>query len=81
MPYVYYTGLGAARESGFHSVPEFMQIMQSNAEPFYRISTAQGFNMEYKGFQLPGDFNRFTLADWVAYTGADYYDSSWEFDE
>ena len=78
MPYVYYTGFGAARKSGFHSVDEFLQIMQTNAVPFYCVRTAQGFNMEFKNYMLPEDFGRFTLQEWLEYTGAEYYESSWD---
>ena len=78
MPYVYYTGFGAMRPNGIHSVEEFLGMMRTNATAFYHVSRAQGFDMEYKNYMLPEDFPRFTLQDWVDYVGAEYYDQDWD---
>ena len=32
---------------------------------------------EYKKYLLPDDFIKFTLEEWIDYTGAEYYDSEW----
>jgi hypothetical protein len=32
--------------------------------------TSLGFDMEYKNYLLPDDFIKFTLEEWIEYTGA-----------
>jgi len=73
MPYIFYTGIGA-KESGIHSIEEFLDIMK-NASTHYYEMTSLGFNMEYKNWLLPNDFINFTLEEWMEYTGATYYNS------
>jgi len=73
MPYIFYTGIGA-KESGIHSIEEFLDIMK-NASTHYYEMTSLGFEMEYKNYLLPNDFINFTLEEWIEYTGATYYNS------
>jgi hypothetical protein len=68
MPYILYSGIGA-KESEIHSIEEFLNIMK-NASPHYYEMTSLGFNMEYKNHLLPDDFIKFTLEEWIEYTGA-----------
>jgi hypothetical protein len=37
--------------------------------------TSLGFEMEYKNYLLPNDFTKFTLEEWIDYSGATYYNS------
>ena len=75
MPYILYNGIGA-KESEIHSIEEFLNIMK-NASVHYYEMTSLGFDMEYKKYLLPDDFIKFTLEDWIDYSGAKYYDSEW----
>ena len=68
MPYILYNGIGA-KESEIHSIEEFLNIMK-NAPLHYYEMTSLGFNMEYKNYSLPDDFIKFTLEEWIEYTGA-----------
>ena len=71
MPYIFYTGIGA-KESGIHSIEEFLNIMKHAPLHYYEM-TSLGFEMEYKNYLLPNDFINFTLEEWIEYTGATYY--------
>ena len=73
MGYILYTGIGA-KESGIHSIEEFLNIMK-NAPLHYYEMTSLGFQMEFKNYLLPNDFVNFTLQEWIEYTGATYYNS------
>jgi hypothetical protein len=73
MGYIFYTGIGA-KESGIHSIEEFLNIMK-NAPLHYYEMTSLGFQMEYKNYLLPNDFVNFTLQEWIEYTGATYNNS------
>ena len=75
MPYIFYTGVGS-KESELHSIEEFLTIMR-NASLHYYEMTSYGFDMEYKNYLLPDEFTKFTLEDWIDYSGATYYDSEW----
>ena len=68
MPYILYSGIGA-KESEIHSIEEFLNIMK-NASLHYYEMTSLGFEMEYKNYLLPDDFIKFTLEEWIEYTGA-----------
>jgi hypothetical protein len=68
MPYILYNGIGA-KESEIHSIEEFLNIMK-HASPHYYEMTSLGFDMEYKNYSLPDDFIKFTLEEWIEYTGA-----------
>ena len=72
MEYIHYTGVGS-NDVGVHSVEEFLNIMK-NAPTHYREMTSMGFDMEYKDYLLPEDFQKFSLNEWLDYTGAGYYD-------
>ena len=67
-----YNGVGA-KESEIHSIEEFLDIMK-NASSHYYVMTSNGIDMEYKNYLLPDDFERFTLEEWIEYSGAEYYD-------
>jgi len=77
MPYIFYNGFGA-KPSGIHTVEEFLNIMKHpESHKHYYEMTYYGFDMEYKDYILPADFTKFTLEEWLDYSGAEYYDSSW----
>jgi hypothetical protein len=75
MPYIVYNGIGA-NESEIHSVEEFLTIMKHANTHYYEMSS-YGFDMEYKNYVLPADFEKLTLEEWLEYTGAIYYESDW----
>jgi len=75
MPYIVYSGIGA-KETEIHSIEEFLDIMKNASLHYYEMSSL-GFDMEYKKYLLPRDFTKFTLEEWIDYTGAEYYDSEW----
>lgn len=79
MPYIHYSGLGA-KESEIHTVDEFLHIMKSeeSLKHYFEMSHF-GIDMGYKNYNLPYDFLRFTLEDWIDYSGAIYYESNWDF--
>ena len=68
MPYILYSGIGA-KETEIHSIEDFLNIMK-HALPHYYEMTQLGFDMEYKNYLLPDDFIKFTLEEWIEYTGA-----------
>ena len=68
MPYILYSGIGA-KETEIHSIEEFLNIMK-NASLHYYDMNSLGFDMEYKNYLLPDDFIKFTLEEWIEYTGA-----------
>ena len=68
MPYICYSGIGA-KETGIHSIEEFLNITKNASSHYYEM-TSLGFNMEYKNYLLPDDFTKFTLEEWVDYSGA-----------
>ena len=70
MPHIRYTGIGA-KESGIHSIEEFLNIMKDAPFHYYEM-TSLGFDMEYKNYLLPDDFINFTLEEWIDYSGATY---------
>ncbi len=61
---IYYTGIGA-KPGGVHTPDEFVRIMMST------IDSVDHPN-EWKGYELPYDFDNFTVNDWVEYSGASY---------
>jgi len=73
MPFIHYSGIGS-KESQIHSIEEFLDIMK-HASFHYSEMTSLGFYMEYKTYLLPDDFTKFTLEEWIDYTGAEYYES------
>ena len=75
MPYIVYSGIGA-NHSEIHSIEEFLNIMKSAEGHYYEMSSL-GFDMEYKNYLLPTDFIKFTLEEWLDYSGAIYYNSEW----
>ena len=75
MPYIVYSGIGA-NESEIHSIEEFLNITKNASFHYYEM-TSLGLDMEYKNYLLPDDFIKFTLEEWIDYSGAKYYDSEW----
>jgi len=77
MPYIRYSGIGS-NDSEIHSVEEFLNIMKSedSLKHYYEMSS-YGIDMEYKTYILPYDFIKFTLDEWLDYSGAVYYHSDW----
>jgi hypothetical protein len=75
MPYIVYSGIGA-KESEIHSIEEFLNIMKYASVHYYEMISL-GVDMEYKNYLLPDDFIKFTLEEWIEYSGAIYYDSEW----
>lgn len=55
---IYYTGIGA-KPSGIHTPDEFVRTIDSIDHP-----------AEWKGYELPYDFDIFTVNDWIEYSGA-----------
>lgn len=77
MSYIHYSGIGA-KESEIHSIEEFLNIMKNSySSMHYYTMTNLGFDMEYKNYLLPDDFTKFTLEEWISYSGAIYYDAEW----
>jgi len=77
MPFIQYSGIGA-KETEIHSIEEFLNIMNHpDSHSHYYEMTSFGFDMEYKNYLLPDDFIKFTLEEWIDYSGAKYYDSEW----
>jgi len=70
MPYIYYSGIGC-NNSQNHTTDEFLNIMKYAPEHYYEMKLL-GFHMEYKDYDLPTDFDKFSLNDWLDYTGAIY---------
>ena len=68
MSYIVYSGIGA-KESEIHSIEEFLNITKNASSHYYEM-TSLGFDMEYKNYLLPDDFIKFTLEEWIEYTGA-----------
>ena len=68
MPYIHYSGIGA-KETEIHSIKEFLNIMKYASFHYYEM-TSLGFDMEYKNYLLPDDFIKFTLEEWIEYSGA-----------
>ena len=78
MPTILYGGIGA-KESGEHSIEEFIEIM--NREFTHKdwksciIYQIQGrehhYQLQFKDWYLPDDFVFFTVDDWLEYSGAE----------
>jgi hypothetical protein len=75
MPYIHYSGIGA-KETEIYSIEEFLYFMKNASFHYYEM-TSLGFDMEYKNYLLPEDFIKFTLEEWIEYSGATYHDSEW----
>ena len=68
MSYIVYSGIGA-KESEIHSIEEFLNITKNASSHYYEMPSL-GFEMEYKNYLLPDDFTKFTLEEWIEYSGA-----------
>lgn len=77
MPFIQYSGTGS-KESEIHSIEEFLNIMENGSSFHYYEMTSLGFDMEYKTYLLPDDFIKFTLEEWIDYSGAKYYDYDYD---
>ena len=74
---IFYTGIGC-NKTGKHTEKEFLDIMNHpDSHSHYYVMSSYGVDMEYKNYLLPDDFIRFTLEEWIDYSGAKYYDSEW----
>ena len=80
MPYIMYSGIGS-NESEIHTVNEFLNIMKSeDALNHYYEMSSYGVDMEYKNYTLPYDFLKFTLNEWLDYSGAEYNEGDMDWD-
>ena len=73
---IFYTGIGCNPNS-FHIKDEFIDIM--NREFTYNnwnyelsiIPKKEHYQLQFKDFNLPNDFFKFTFNDWIEYSGAE----------
>lgn len=80
MPYIHYSGIGS-KESEIHTVDEFLNIMKSEESLKYYVEMSHyGIDMGYKNYNLPYDFLRFTLHEWLDYSGAEYIEGDMNWD-
>ena len=63
--FIYYTGIGSI-PTGIHSEEEFMQAMR-----VFRKQDLEPDQLLFKDWTLPEDFDKFTLKDWIEYSGAE----------
>ena len=62
-----------------HSIDEFLNIMKYAPLHYYQMKHyLNEVDMEYKDYSLPDDYSKFTLEEWVEYSGAKYYESEWQ---
>jgi hypothetical protein len=72
---IFYTGIGC-NETTFHTETEFLEIMRRHftdknwEEEYDLIPKEEHYQLEYKNFDLPKDFEKFKLDDWLDYSGA-----------
>ena len=71
MAFIHYSGIGS-KETEIHSIEEFLNITKNASSHYYEM-TSLGFDMEYKNYLLPDDFTKFTLEEWIDYSGATKY--------
>jgi hypothetical protein len=77
MVYIHYSGVGA-NETEFHSIDEFLNIMKYAPLHYYQMKHyLNEVDMEYKDYSLPDDYSKFTLEEWLEYSGAKYYETEW----
>jgi hypothetical protein len=75
---ILYDGIGATKES--HTEKEFLEIMKREfidkdwGEAYKKTPMGARFQLDfqlsYKNWNLPEDFVKFTLEDWLGYSGA-----------
>ena len=71
---IFYTGIGC-KTNGIHTETEFVNIMNSvftNRKWGGESKIIFDYQLKFKDFNLPHDFESFTLSDWVEYSGAEY---------
>lgn len=74
MGYIHYSGVGA-NETEIHSIDEFLNIMKYAPLHYYQMKHyLNEVDMEYI---LPHDYSKFTLEEWLHYSGAKYYETEW----
>ena len=72
---ILYAGIGATKD--LHTKEEFLEIMKKEFterdwNEAYKISPKRvKFQLSYKNWNLPEDFVKFTLEDWLGYSGAE----------
>lgn len=64
---IYYTGIGRSDNKKYFTEEEFLHIM--NAE-FTNKTVFSDEQLDFGEWNLPADFGRFTLSDWIEYSGA-----------
>ena len=76
---IFYTGVGA-NKNGLHTNYEFLDIMNrelTNKDWSYELQNyPPGTHYQLQKFRnyiLPDDFHKFSLEDWLDYSGASYY--------
>ena len=62
---IYCTGIGAIT-TGIHNEDEFMYAMR-----VFRKQELEPDQLLFKEWNLPEDFDKFTLKDWIEYSGAE----------
>lgn len=68
---IFYTGIGSTKSD--HTEEEFLTIMKNEfTDKNWENETPKERNLclLYKEWDLPNDFSRFTLIDWMEYSGA-----------
>jgi len=63
--FIYYTGIGSI-PTGIHNEEEFMQAMR-----VFRKQELDPDQLIFKAWNLPDDFEKFTLKEWIEYAGAE----------
>jgi hypothetical protein len=64
---IFYTGIGASKTN--YLLPnDFIALMR---RIFHSGGTYWKDQLEFKDFNLPNDFDIFTLNDWIEYSGAE----------
>jgi hypothetical protein len=69
---ILYTGIGATKD--VHTEKEFLDIMKKKIiEKDWRNVSRIKYIIQtsFKDWKLPSDFVKFTLADWIEYSGAE----------
>ncbi len=59
---ILYTGIGS-KVSGIHTQDEFLDIM-------FKTINLINYPLEWNGYELPQDFEIFSVDDWVEFSGA-----------
>lgn len=69
---ILYTGIGATKD--IHTEEEFLEIMKKEfiEKDWGKVTFAKYLvQCSFKDWNLPTDFIKFTLTDWIEYSGAE----------